>query len=57
MHFVKDENTRFDIAIECGNIDVALETAKSLDNEECWKSLGEEALRQGKHQVNIIIIE
>jgi len=51
LHFVKDENTRFDIAIECGNIDVALETAKSLDNEECWKSLGEEALRQGKHQV------
>lgn len=51
LHFVKDNKTRFDLAIECGNIDVALETAKALDHEECWAKLAAEGLRQGNHQV------
>ncbi|KAJ3344084.1 hypothetical protein HDU93_003247 [Gonapodya sp. JEL0774] len=49
MHFVKDPKTRFELAIECGNIDVALECAKVLDREDVWQKLGQEALRQGKH--------
>ena len=51
LHFVKDEKTRFNLALECGNIEVALESAKVLDDKECWHRLGVEALRQGNHQI------
>eukprot|EP01104_Vermistella_antarctica_P001203 TRINITY_DN1125_c0_g1_i4.p1 TRINITY_DN1125_c0_g1~~TRINITY_DN1125_c0_g1_i4.p1 ORF type:complete len:1037 (+),score=351.04 TRINITY_DN1125_c0_g1_i4:53-3163(+) len=51
LHFVKDNKERFNLAVECGNIDVALECAKSLDDNASWHSLGVEALRQGNHQV------
>ncbi|XP_035684258.1 coatomer subunit alpha-like isoform X1 [Branchiostoma floridae] len=51
LHFVKDEKTRFGLALECGNIEVALEAAKALDDKSCWNRLGEMALLQGNHQV------
>lgn len=51
LHFVQEKNTRFDLAIECGNLDVALETAKAIDRDECWKRLGQQALKQGNHKV------
>ena len=51
LQFVKDPKTRFDLAIECGNIDAALEMAKEIDKEQYWTKLGSEALRQGNHQV------
>ncbi|CAG8582649.1 3224_t:CDS:10 [Ambispora gerdemannii] len=51
LHFVRDDKTRFDLALECGNIEVALETAKKMDRDDCWNKLGVEALRQGNHQV------
>ena len=51
LHFVQDKNTRFDLAIECGNLDVALETAKSIDRLECWDRLAQQALKQGNHKV------
>uniref|UniRef100_A0A671KAG7 Coatomer subunit alpha n=1 Tax=Sinocyclocheilus anshuiensis TaxID=1608454 RepID=A0A671KAG7_9TELE len=51
LHFVKDEKTRFSLALECGNIEVALEAAKALDERSCWERLGEAALLQGHHQV------
>eukprot|EP01102_Stenamoeba_stenopodia_P015742 TRINITY_DN5405_c0_g1_i1.p1 TRINITY_DN5405_c0_g1~~TRINITY_DN5405_c0_g1_i1.p1 ORF type:complete len:1071 (+),score=284.34 TRINITY_DN5405_c0_g1_i1:663-3875(+) len=51
LHFVKDEKTRFNLALECGNIEIALESAKVVDDRECWHRLGVEALRQGNHQV------
>lgn len=53
LHFVKDEKTRFALALECGNIDIALEAAKALDDKNCWEKLGEAALLQGNHQVCI----
>jgi len=28
LHFVKDERTRFNLAVECGNIEVALQSAQ-----------------------------
>ena len=28
LHFVKDERTRFNLALECGNIEVALQSAQ-----------------------------
>ena len=51
LHFVQDKNTRFDLAIECGNLDVALETAQSIDRPECWERLAQQALKQGNHKV------
>ncbi len=43
--------TRFELALECGNLPIALETAKTIDKEEIWKKLGTEALQQGNHQI------
>ena len=51
LHFVKDEQTRFALAVECGNIEVALAAAQALDEKETWHKLGVEALRQGNHQI------
>ena len=51
LHFVSDEQTRFNLAIECGNIEVALAAAQVLDTKENWQKIGAEALKQGNHQV------
>ncbi|KAI5120086.1 hypothetical protein M0805_001242 [Coniferiporia weirii] len=51
LHFVDDKNTRFDLAVECGNLDVALETATAIDRPECWNRLAQQALKQGNHKI------
>lgn len=51
LHFVKDERTRFNLAIECGNIEVALNSAHEIDEKDFWYRLGVEALRQGNHHI------
>lgn len=51
LHFVKDEKTRFGLALECGNIDIAIESARALDDKFCWEKLAEAALMQGNHQI------
>lgn len=51
LQFVQDPQTRFELAIECGNLDVAVETAKQLDRPKLWTQLGEEALSHGNHQI------
>ena len=51
MHFVEDPKTRFDLAIECGNLEVAIETAKTLNDPDCWEMLANEALSQGSFLV------
>lgn len=51
LHFVKDEKTRFLLALECGNVDVALEAAKALDDKACWEKLAEHALMHGNHPI------
>ncbi|KAG8924486.1 hypothetical protein FRC02_010403 [Tulasnella sp. 418] len=51
LHFVQDKNTRFELAVECGNLDVALETARVIDKPECWNRLAQQALLQGNHKV------
>lgn len=51
MQFVQDPQTRFELAIECGNLEVAVEMAKDLDRPKLWSRLGNEALKQGNHQV------
>ncbi|KAF6256969.1 COPI alpha subunit C-terminus-domain-containing protein [Scenedesmus sp. NREL 46B-D3] len=51
LHFVADEATRFNLALQCGNIEVALAAAQALDNKDTWYKLGVEALRQGNFQI------
>ncbi|KAI1340692.1 Coatomer, alpha subunit [Xylariaceae sp. FL0016] len=51
LQFVQDSATRFELAIECGNLDVAVETARELDRPKLWSRLGTEALAHGNHQV------
>jgi hypothetical protein len=40
LHFVADEPTRFNLALQCGNIEVALQAAQALDNKDTWYKLG-----------------
>lgn len=51
LQFVQDPTTRFDLAIECGNLDVAVEMAKELDKPKFWNRLSIEALAHGNHQI------
>ncbi|XP_054261634.1 coatomer subunit alpha-like [Macrosteles quadrilineatus] len=51
LHFVKDDKTRFALALECGNIEVALDSARALEDKLCWERLGQAALMQGNHQI------
>lgn len=51
LQFVQDPQTRFELAIECGNLDVAVEMAKQLDRSKLWLRLGTEALAHGNHQI------
>ncbi|VVC28200.1 WD40-repeat-containing domain,Anaphase-promoting complex subunit 4, WD40 domain,Coatomer alpha [Cinara cedri] len=51
LHFVKDNKTRFSLALECGNLDIALEAARTLDDKACWEQLGQAALVLGNYQV------
>ena len=50
LQFVQDPQTRFELAIECGNLEVAVEMAKQLDRPKLWTRLGAEALAHGNHQ-------
>ena len=60
LHFVRDPQTRFRLALACGNIEAAMESAFSLEQQQgpdgkardVWGELGSEALRQGNHQVS-----
>jgi coatomer protein complex subunit alpha (xenin) len=63
LHFVREPRTRFRLALACGNIEAAMESAFALEkaaensgetnlkSREVWGELGSEALRQGNHQV------
>ena len=41
----------FDLTIECGNLDVAVEMAKAINQNECWEQ-AQQALKQGNHVVH-----
>ncbi|RWV88819.1 hypothetical protein GW17_00049069, partial [Ensete ventricosum] len=51
LHFVKDEKTRFNLALESGNIQIAVASAKEIDDKDHWYRLGIEALRQGNTNI------
>ena len=51
LQFVQDPETRFELATECHNLDIALEQAQKLDKPAIWAKLGKEALTQGRVSV------
>ncbi|KXZ51367.1 hypothetical protein GPECTOR_13g856 [Gonium pectorale] len=51
LHFVTDERSRSNLAVQCGNIEVALQAAQALDDKDTWYRLGMEALRQGNYSI------
>ena len=51
LQFVQDPQTRFELAIECGNLEVATEMAKQLDRPTIWTRLSVEAPCHGNHQI------
>ena len=56
LHFVREPKTRFRLALACGDIEAAMESAFALEQQaesgrDIWGELGSEALRQGNHQV------
>ncbi|PKU78733.1 coatomer subunit alpha-3-like [Dendrobium catenatum] len=51
LHFVKDERTRFNLALASGNIQIAVASAKEIDEKDHWYRLGIEALRQGNTSI------
>ena len=51
LHFVENKQTRFNLAIECGNTEIAKECAIDLQDKECWNRLDAEGLRQGNHDL------
>lgn len=51
LQFVQEPQTRFELAIECGNLGVAVETARELDKPALWTALGQAALSQGNIQI------
>eukprot|EP00397_Hematodinium_sp_SG-2012_P000797 GEMP01000798.1.p1 GENE.GEMP01000798.1~~GEMP01000798.1.p1 ORF type:complete len:1208 (+),score=227.47 GEMP01000798.1:233-3856(+) len=51
LHFVDNHQTRFNLALEYGNIEEAMASAFVLDDQNFWSRLGVEALRQGNQQI------
>ncbi|KGG50976.1 hypothetical protein DI09_49p60 [Mitosporidium daphniae] len=51
LKYVKDTQTRFDLALECLDIDMALTMAQKLDLCSCWENLAKEAMLHGRVHV------
>mmetsp|Transcript_1588 Transcript_1588/g.4763 ORF Transcript_1588/g.4763 Transcript_1588/m.4763 type:complete len:1272 (-) Transcript_1588:142-3957(-) len=47
LHFVRDERTRFNLAIDSGAIDIAKQAATQLDEPQVWSTLAATALKLG----------
>lgn len=57
LQFVQDPQVRFDLAIESGNLTVALQEAKKLNNAVSWEKLNNEALTQGNTTMSEMIYQ
>jgi len=51
LHFVKDERTRFELAVDSNAIDIAFEAAQVLDDPKAWRTLADVALKQGNLEI------
>lgn len=54
LQFVKDPSSRFDLALECANLDVAWEAAESLNCPTVWNKLADEALQMGQAEKSLM---
>lgn len=50
LHFVEDPETRFGLALACGNLEQAKDAAMRVNKPEIWRRLATEALRQGSFE-------
>jgi coatomer protein complex subunit alpha (xenin) len=50
LYFVEDHQTRLNLALECGNIKVAVESATELDSAQSWDKLGVAALQHASRK-------
>ncbi|SMN19888.1 similar to Saccharomyces cerevisiae YDL145C COP1 Alpha subunit of COPI vesicle coatomer complex, which surrounds transport vesicles in the early secretory pathway [Maudiozyma saulgeensis] len=57
LQFVQDPQVRFDLALESGNLTVALEEAKKLNEASVWERLNKEALLQGNTTMSEMIYQ
>lgn len=51
MHFVSDPLVRFNLALECGAMDIAKTTAQELNQPEVWRKLADNATHFGDIQL------
>lgn len=51
LFFEHDLKQRFNLAIACGNIQSALESAKELQDKECFSKLAQTAIALGNYHV------
>ena len=51
LHFVDDPKVCFTLAVQCGNIEIALRSAAEIDSPDTWYRLGVEALRHGNYEI------
>jgi coatomer protein complex subunit alpha (xenin) len=51
MHFVADPLIKFNLAVECGMMDVAKETAKEVNTRDTWQELAKAAMKCGDIQL------
>ncbi|ODQ66953.1 alpha subunit of COPI vesicle coatomer complex [Nadsonia fulvescens var. elongata DSM 6958] len=51
LQFVQNAEIKFELALECGNLPVALEQAKTIDKKPYWTRLATEALSQGNLEI------
>ena len=47
MSLAKEEKTKFQLALKCGNLQAAYESANKLQDKACFEKLAKEALIQG----------
>lgn len=52
MHFVQDPVLRFNLAVECGTLDVAKQCATEINDAESWRRLAEAATKFGDIQLS-----
>lgn len=51
LQFVKDPNSRFDLALECSNLQAAWDAAETINSPVVWNKLADEALQMGKTEL------
>lgn len=51
LQFVKDPCSRFDLALECANLQIAWEAAEAIDSPATWNKLATEALQMGNPEL------